>query len=93
MRKGNAMKQYDHAQACIDLGERLTSLGSDLSEPHICNRVSISPDNAARLKACIQEMDELIGEVRDLDRQAQEAAAREYDDYTRQHRLTTRDVL
>lgn len=70
------MTQYDHARACVDLGERLTELGNDLSGPHICDRVTIHADNAAKLKALIMEMDELIGEIYDADKQAREEAAR-----------------
>ncbi len=87
------MKQYDHARACVDLGERLTDLGNDLSGPHICDRVTIHADNAAKLKALIMEMDELIGEIYDADKQAREEAAREYDEYVKDNKLGKRDLL
>lgn len=85
--------KYDHARACVDVGERLIDLGNDLSAPKPHLRVTISPENADRIKALVMTIDDLIGEIYDADKQAREDAAREYDEYVKDNKLTVKDVL
>ena len=85
--------KYDHAQACVDVGERLLDLGNEMSLRHIHLRVTISADNTDKLKALLMEIDDLIGEVYDADKQAREEAAREYDEYVKDNKLGKSDLL
>ncbi|MEW5705112.1 MAG: hypothetical protein AB1781_11100 [Pseudomonadota bacterium] len=87
--------QYNHARACVDVGERLLDLGNEMTEPvkyaHL--RMTISPDNADKLKALLMEIDNLIGDIYDADKQAREEAAREYDEYVKDNKLGKSDLL
>lgn len=85
--------KYDHAQACLDVGDRLVDLSTELSLKHTHLRVTISPANADKLKALLMEIDDLIGEIYDADKQAREEAAREYDDYVKDNKIGKSDLL
>ena len=82
----------DVGAVMLDISERLSDLANDLGSTGP-DRVTMDAARTEQWRTLLEAVDQLIGETRDDDEEARDAATREYAAYKREHKLRAKDVL